>query len=82
MGLNSSSSNITIPDGYSAEFTRAVNEFRNGNFTHTVLSEIKNRYGTERFFVEAIEEIFSHNGWKLDIKTKRNLKKVFKEGSF
>ena len=73
---------IMIPDGYSPEFARALNEFRNGNFSHSVLNEIKNRYGTERYFVEALEEIFSHNGWKLDIKTKRNLKKLFKEGTF
>jgi len=78
----SSTQSVMIPDGYSPEFARALNEFRNGNFSSAVFSEIRNRYGTERFFVEALEEIFSHNGWKLDIKTKRNLKKLFKDGTF
>jgi hypothetical protein len=78
----SSTQSVMIPDGYSPEFARALNEFRNGNFSSSVFSEIRNRYGTERYFLEALEEIFSHNGWKLDIKTKRNLKKLFKDGTF
>ncbi len=78
----SSTQSVMIPEGYSPEFARALNEFRNGNFSQTVINEIRNRYGTERFFVEALEEIFKHNDWKLDIKLKRNLKKLFKEGVF
>jgi hypothetical protein len=50
-----------------------------GNTYPSVISEIRNRFGTERYFLEAVEAVYEQNEWKLDIKTKRSLKKLFSE---
>jgi hypothetical protein len=79
MSFNHNNNLLEIPDGYSPDFAKALYEYRMGNITHSVLREIKQRFGTERFFVEAVEAIYQTNEWKLDIKTKRDLKRIFKE---
>ena len=78
MSFNNNSKLLEIPDGYSPEFARALYEYRIGNVSYSVINELRNRFGTERFFVEAVEAVFETNSWKLDIKTKRDLKKLFK----
>lgn len=78
MSFNNDSRLLEIPDGYSAEFARALFEHRSGNITYNVISELRNRFGTEKFFIEAVEAVYETNSWKLDIKTKRDLKKIFK----
>ncbi len=69
-----------VPDGYSHEFARALYEHRNGNKEYSIIKELRTRFGTEKFFVESVETIYEFNEWKLDIKTKKDLRKIFKEG--
>lgn len=78
MSFDTSRPGLTVPDGYSSEFTKALYDYRMGNVTTATIREIRTRFGTEKFFVEALETIYEENGWKLDIKTKRDLKKIFK----
>lgn len=70
---------LSISDSYSAAFSRALYDHRAGNVTAEVIRELKTRYGTEKFFLEAVESIYEYNSWQLGIKTKRDLKKIFKE---
>jgi hypothetical protein len=79
MSFDSSRPGLEVPDGYSAEFARALYDHRMGNTYPSVISEIRNRFGTERYFLEAVEAVYEQNEWKLDIKTKRSLKKLFSE---
>ena len=81
MSFDSSRPGLEVPDGYSTEFTRALYGHRMGHVHSAVINEIKNRFGTERYFLEAVEAVYEQNNWKLDIKTKRTLKKIFNEGS-
>jgi len=67
-----------IPDSYSAIFARAIYDHRAGMVTADTIRELRTRYGTERYFMEAVEAIYEHNDWALGIKTKRDLKKIFK----
>ena len=72
---------LEVPDGYSTEFTKALYDHKMGYKMPHVISELRNRFGTERYFLEAVESVYEQNSWKLDIKTKRELKKIFKDGS-
>ena len=78
MSFDTSRPGLEVPDGYSAEFTRAIYDHRMSALTQTGIRELRTRFGTEKFFVEAVEAIYEQNEWKLDIKTKRDLKKIFK----
>ena len=71
---------LSIPDSYSPTFARALYDHRVGTVTPDVIRELRSRYGTERFFLEAVESIYEHNSWQLGIKVKRDLKRIFKEG--
>jgi hypothetical protein len=82
MSFDLSRPGLEVPDGYSPEFTRALYDHRMGNKYPNVISEIRSRFGTERYFLEAVESVYEQNEWKLDIKTKRELKKIFNTGSF
>ena len=77
MSFDSSRPGLTVPDGYSGEFTKALYDHRMGNVTASTIREIRTRFGTEKFFIEALEAVYQENEWKLDIKTKRELKKIF-----
>lgn len=78
MSFDLSRPGLSVPDGYSPEFTRAIYDHRMGHVSPTVIKEIRTRFGTEKYFVEAIEAIYEQNDWKLEIKLKRDLKKIFK----
>jgi hypothetical protein len=78
MSYDSSRPGLLIPDDYSAIFARSIYDHREGHVSVETLKELRTRYGTERYFMEAVEAIYEHNDWKLGIKTKRDLKKIFK----
>ena len=80
MSLVQPKSDFLVPDGYSNEFARALYEHRNGNKGYNVIKELRSRFGTEKFYIESVETIYEFNDWKLDIKTKKDLRKIFKEG--
>lgn len=80
MSQDTSRPDLSIPDSYSPTFARALYDHRVGNMTFEVIRELKTRYGTEKFFLEAVESIYEHNSWQLGIKVKRDLKRIFKEG--
>jgi hypothetical protein len=69
---------VIIPDGFSVTFARAVRDFYTGDRSSSTIKELRMRYGTENYYMEAIEEIFSENGWRFDAKTKRLMRAVFK----
>ena len=79
MSADPSRPGLSIPDGYSPEFTRALYDFRMGNKWPNVIRELKTRFGTSKFYIEAVETIYEHNEWKLDQKTKKELKKIFND---
>lgn len=78
MSFDATRPGLEVPDGYSQEFTRAIYDHRMGNVSIGVIKELRTRFGTEKFFVEAVEAVYEQNEWKLDIKTKRDLKRIFK----
>lgn len=80
MSQDTSRPGLSIPDSYSAAFARALFDHRVGTVNFEVIRELRTRYGTEKFFLEAVESIYEHNSWQLGIKVKRDLKKIFKEG--
>jgi len=80
MSKETSRPGLLIPDSYSSNFAKALYDHRVGSVTFDVIKELRTRYGTEKFFMEAVESIYEHNGWQLGIKVKRDLKKIFKEG--
>lgn len=69
---------LLISDSYSAIFAKAVYDHRVGRLTSDTIRELRTRYGTELYFMEAVEAIYEYNDWSLGIKTKRDLKKIFK----
>jgi hypothetical protein len=81
MSFDTTRPGLEVPEGYSSEFTKALYDHRQGYKLPHVISEIRNRFGTERYFLEAVESVYEQNNWKLDIKSKRELKKIFNTGN-
>lgn len=72
-------SNFEIPPGFSVPFTSAVNDFRMGKRDEQTLRELRTRFGTEHYYIEAIEEIYSENSWHLEPKIKKIFRKIFRK---
>lgn len=70
--------NFEIPAGFSVPFTSAVYDFHMGRRDEQTLKELRSRFGTENYYIEAIEEIYSENSWRLDPKTKKMFRKIFR----
>ncbi len=69
---------VSVPDGFSIPFTNAVRDFYVGIRNPNVIRELRTRFGTENYYMDAIEEIFSENGWKFDAKMKKLMRSVFR----
>lgn len=67
-----------VPDGFSYQFCNAVYGFYSGRRDKHIFDELKTRFGTERYYIESIEEIYRENKWKLDVKTKRAFREIFR----
>ena len=70
---------LMIPDDYPQTFVQAAyDHFRNGSTWPSVMKELRGRFGTEKFYMEALEEIWTQNGWPIDIKTRKEWRKLFR----
>jgi hypothetical protein len=69
---------VIVPDGFSITFARAVRDFYIGGRKPETIRELRTRYGTEVYYMEAIEEIYAENGWKFDAKSKKLMRSVFR----
>ena len=70
---------LMIPDDYPATFVQAAYDyFRGGVHWPGVIKELRGRFGTEKFYMEALEEVWTQNGWQIDIKTRKEWRKLFR----
>jgi len=67
-----------VPDGFSPQFCNAVYGFYSGRRDKHIFDELRSRYGTERYYLEYVEEIYAENGWKLDIKSRKAYREIFR----
>ena len=70
---------LGIPDDYPTTFVQAAyDHFRNGSTWPSVMKELRGRFGIEKFYMEALEEIWIQNSWPIDIKARKEWRKVFR----
>jgi len=69
---------FNVPDGFSPQFCNAVYGFFTGRRDKHIFDELKTRFGTERYYLESIEEIYNENGWRLDIKSRKAYREIFR----
>jgi len=70
---------LQIPDDYPQTFVLAAYDyFRGGDKWPHHVKELRGRFGTEKFFMEAMEEIWEQNGWSIDIKLRKEWRKLFR----
>lgn len=70
---------LSIPDDYPQSFVQAAyDHFLLDRTWPSVMKELRGRFGTEKFYMEALEEVWVQNGWPVDIKVRKEWRKVFR----
>jgi hypothetical protein len=74
---------LTLPDPWECPQTvaEAIYDIRNrqdGFHTHKLLRE---KYGTENFYMLAVEMVYEVNDWRLTAADKKNFRKIYRETS-
>ena len=70
---------LLIPDDFPQTFILAAYDyFRGGLRGDHLVKELRGRFGTEKFYIEALEELWEQNGWTVDIRVRKEWRKLFR----
>ncbi len=70
---------LMIPDDYPQSFVQAAYDYFRGGYNGShIVKELRGRFGTEKFYMEALEEVWTQNSWPIDIKTRKEWRKLFR----